>query len=133
MCWVDAIFCSCSMWIKCLQLLWKRGLDVSVHDCWLCGEYVTTWLECCRQWLAADPRAVPRVGQRVPYVIVAGPPGLPLIRLVRSPECLLRDPSLKINAEYYISRVIIPPLERCFSLIGANIASWSVTIFLYFE
>lgn len=77
-----------------------------------------------RQWRLTDPRLEPRVGQRVPYVIVAGPPGLPLIRLVRSPHALLADASLKINAEYYITRVIIPPLDRCFSLIGAHAAAW---------
>ncbi|KAG8252327.1 DNA polymerase zeta catalytic subunit, variant 2 [Homalodisca vitripennis] len=81
-------------------------------------------LELAKQWRTVDPRLEPRVGQRVPYVIVAGPPGLPLIRLVRSPAILLADDSLKINAEYYISRVIIPPLDRCFSLIGANIPMW---------
>jgi hypothetical protein len=25
---------------------------------------------------------------------------------------------------YYITRVIIPPLDRCFSLLGAEVESW---------
>ena len=33
--------------------------------------------------VAADRRAEPRAGERVPYVIVYGLPGLPLIKLVR--------------------------------------------------
>jgi len=32
-----------------------------------------------------DPRAEPLNGQRVPYVIVYGSPGLPLIKLVKTP------------------------------------------------
>ena len=30
----------------------------------------------------------------------------------------------RIDAEYYISRVLIPPLERIFNLIGADVRSW---------
>jgi len=77
-----------------------------------------------RRWLQTDRRAEPRQNERVPYVIVNGPPGLPLIRLVRSPHELLADPSLRANAVYYITRVIIPPLDRCFSLLGAEVESW---------
>lgn len=29
-----------------------------------------------------------------------------------------------IDASYYISRVLIPPLERIFNLIGADVRSW---------
>ncbi|PNF33687.1 hypothetical protein B7P43_G12050 [Cryptotermes secundus] len=81
-------------------------------------------LELARRWLQTDRRAEPRQRERVPYVIVNGPPGLPLIRLVRSPLDLLADPSLRPNATYYITRVIIPPLDRCFSLLGAEVESW---------
>lgn len=77
-----------------------------------------------RRWLQTDRRAEPRRHERVPHVIVNGPPGLPLIRLVRSPLDLLADPSLRPNATYYITRVIIPPLDRCFSLLGAEVESW---------
>jgi hypothetical protein len=77
-----------------------------------------------RRWLQTDRRAEPRINERVPYVIVNGPPGLPLIRLVRSPLDLLADPSLRPNATYYITRIIIPPLDRCFSLLGAEVESW---------
>lgn len=36
-----------------------------------------------RQRTAVDRQAEPLVGERVPYVIVCGSPGLPLIKLVR--------------------------------------------------
>ncbi|KAF4520400.1 hypothetical protein B566_EDAN018620 [Ephemera danica] len=81
-------------------------------------------LELARQWIRVDRRAEPRHGERVPYVVVSGAPGLPLIRLVRSPHELLRDPGLRINAEYYITRAITPALQRCFSLIGADVHQW---------
>lgn len=57
-------------------------------------------------------------------MIVNGPPGVPLIRLVRSPRDLLEDPSLRINAAYYITKAIVPPMQRCFSLLGADVMSW---------
>ncbi|XP_044756178.1 DNA polymerase zeta catalytic subunit isoform X2 [Coccinella septempunctata] len=81
-------------------------------------------LELAKKWVAVDKRAEPRRGERVPYVIINGPPGLPLIRMVRSPHELLKDPSLRPNALYYITRVIIPPLNRCFNLIGADLHHW---------
>lgn len=74
--------------------------------------------------MSVDKRNEPRNGERVPYVIVNGPPGLPLIRLVRSPRDVLNDPSLRPNANYYISRVIIPPINRCFNLIGVDLFTW---------
>lgn len=74
--------------------------------------------------LAYDRRSEPRVGERVPYVIVYGMPGLPLIQLVRRPTEVLQDPSLRLNATYYITKQILPPLARVFSLIGIDVFSW---------
>ncbi|XP_055546251.1 DNA polymerase zeta catalytic subunit [Wyeomyia smithii] len=81
-------------------------------------------LELTRRWKLVDPRREPRRGERVPYVIVNGPPLVPLIRLVRSPDELLADNGLKINSNYYISKAIIPPLNRCLLLIGADVHQW---------
>lgn len=74
--------------------------------------------------LAYDRRSEPRVGERVPYVIVCGMPGLPLIQLVRRPIEVLQDPNLRLNATYYITKQILPPLARVFSLIGIDVFSW---------
>lgn len=71
-----------------------------------------------------DPRAEPRRGERVPYLVINGPPGVPLIRLVRSPHEYLANEALKINAIYYITKVLIPPLNRCLLLIGADANQW---------
>ena len=38
-----------------------------------------------------DPRAEPQYGERVPYVVKAGPPGARIVDRVVSPEELLKD------------------------------------------
>ena len=81
-------------------------------------------LELTRRLIQKDPRAVPRTGARVPYIIVAGGPNEPLIRCVRSPMELICDPYLRPNAMYYVTKVIIPPLNRCLNLIGVDAHAW---------
>ncbi|XP_078505271.1 DNA polymerase zeta catalytic subunit isoform X2 [Lissotriton helveticus] len=81
-------------------------------------------LEITRKMLAYDRRSEPRVGERVPYVIVYGTPGVPLIQLVRRPIEVLQDPNLRLNATYYITKQILPPLNRLLSLIGVDVFSW---------
>jgi len=81
-------------------------------------------LELTRQAMKVDRRAVPRSGERVPYVVVYGEPGLPLIQLVRPPVALLDQPHLRINGLYYITKVIGPPLNRCLLLVGADCLAW---------
>lgn len=74
--------------------------------------------------MAYDRRLEPRVSERVPYVIVYGIPGVPLIQLVRRPMEVLHDPALRLNATYYITKQILPPLARMFQLIGVDIFAW---------
>ncbi|XP_060094185.1 DNA polymerase zeta catalytic subunit [Heteronotia binoei] len=81
-------------------------------------------LEITRRMLAYDRRSEPRVGERVPYVIVYGIPGLPLIQLVRRPIEVLQDSNLRLNATYYITKQILPPLARILSLVGIDVFSW---------
>lgn len=81
-------------------------------------------LEIANKLVRFDPRAEPRVHERVPYVIVCGPPRATLISLVRQPHELLLDPNLRLNATYYIRKQLIPPLERCFQLLGVDVAAW---------
>nr|KAF6462930.1 REV3 like, DNA directed polymerase zeta catalytic subunit [Molossus molossus] len=81
-------------------------------------------LELTRKMLTYDRRSEPRVGERVPYVIIYGTPGVPLIQLVRRPVEVLQDPTLRLNATYYITKQILPPLARVFSLIGIDVFSW---------
>jgi DNA polymerase zeta len=51
---------------------------------------------------------------------------VPLIKSVRTPEEFLETPGAIINAEYYITRAIIPALERCFSLLAVDVRVWYV-------
>uniref|UniRef100_A0AAR2LP63 DNA polymerase zeta catalytic subunit n=1 Tax=Pygocentrus nattereri TaxID=42514 RepID=A0AAR2LP63_PYGNA len=81
-------------------------------------------LELTRRMMSYDRRLEPRVGERVPYVIVYGTPGVPLIQLVRRPLEVLQDPSLRLNATYYITKQILPPLARIFNLIGVDVFCW---------
>lgn len=81
-------------------------------------------LELTRRMMTYDRRLEPRVGERVPYVIVYGTPGVALIQLVRRPLEVLQDPGLRLNATYYITKQILPPLARLFQLIGVDVPSW---------
>ncbi|CAK9831820.1 DNA polymerase zeta catalytic subunit [Anthophora retusa] len=81
-------------------------------------------LELTRRLIRKDPRAIPRTGERVPYVIVAGAPNQPLIHCVRTPMEVISDESLTPNSIYYITKVIIPPLNRCLNLLGIDVNTW---------
>ncbi|KAJ5769130.1 C4-type zinc-finger of DNA polymerase delta [Penicillium odoratum] len=71
-----------------------------------------------------DPRLEPQIGERVPYVVITGAPGSRLVDRCVGPETLLQDAQLDLDAEYYITKNIIPPLERIFNLVGANVRQW---------
>ncbi|KAK0723736.1 hypothetical protein B0T21DRAFT_337343 [Apiosordaria backusii] len=74
-----------------------------------------------------DVRAEPQYGERVPYVVVTGAPGARLIDRCIAPEELLErgeTEGLGLDAEYYIGKNLIPPLERIFNLVGANVRGW---------
>ncbi|KAI5860741.1 hypothetical protein GGS23DRAFT_599257 [Durotheca rogersii] len=71
-----------------------------------------------------DARAEPQYGERVPYVVVSGAPGARLIDRCIAPEELLDSTHLQLDAEYYIVKNLIPPLERIFNLVGANVRQW---------
>ncbi|KAL8747343.1 MAG: hypothetical protein Q9190_000771 [Brigantiaea leucoxantha] len=71
-----------------------------------------------------DPRAEPQYGERVPYVVISGAPGARLIDRCVAPDVLLFNDHYELDAEYYISKNLIPPLERIFNLVGANVRQW---------
>ncbi|XP_025054657.1 DNA polymerase zeta catalytic subunit, partial [Alligator sinensis] len=116
---------------QCLKLLEGKA---SIQDFIFAKEYRGSFaykpgacvpaLEITRRMLAYDRRSEPRVGEREPYVIVYGMPGLQIIQLVRRPIEVLHDPNLRLNATYYITKQILPPLARIFSLIGIDVFSW---------
>lgn len=102
--------------------LFSRTREAHVHHQGTSSR--TQRLSLLRRMLSYDRRLEPRVGERVPYVVVYGTPGVPLIQLVRRPLDVLQDPTLRLNATYYITKQILPPLARMFQLIGVDVFSW---------
>lgn len=71
-----------------------------------------------------DPRAGPQNGERVPYVVITGAPGARLIDRCVAPDVLLHNDQNELDSEYYITKNLIPPLERIFNLVGVNVRQW---------
>ncbi|KAI6031825.1 hypothetical protein BKA83DRAFT_90935 [Pisolithus microcarpus] len=71
-----------------------------------------------------DPNDEPQYGERVPYIIARGSPHTRLIERAVTPEEVLANPHMQIDAVYYIEKVLIPPLERIFNLVGADVRAW---------
>ncbi|CAN1232917.1 DNA polymerase zeta catalytic subunit [Linum perenne] len=75
--------------------------------------------------MRSDPRAEPRYGERVPYVVIHGEPGARLIDMVVDPLTLLAlNSPYRLNDVYYITKQIIPALQRVFGLVGADLNRW---------
>lgn len=75
--------------------------------------------------MARDPRTRPPYRWRVPYVVVAGSPAARLKDLVVTPlEFMRRGSSMRVNHIYYITKCILPALDRLLSLAGADVKSW---------
>lgn len=75
--------------------------------------------------MALDPRTEPKYGERVPYVVIYGEPGARLVDLVVPPRVLVESQGrLRLHGMYYITKALIPALERVFSLIGADLRAW---------
>lgn len=81
------------------------------------------------QAMTRDPRAEPRQGARVPYVVVCGEPGARLVDMVSDPHVLLESAGrLRLHALYYITKQINPAVNRVLSLIGVDVGSWFGTM-----
>ncbi|KAG5178004.1 DNA polymerase zeta [Tribonema minus] len=80
--------------------------------------------------MVRDPASKPKRGERVPYVVVHGPPGARLMDLVVGPEALVGEGAQggagvpRVNAQYYISKVALPALDRLLSLAGVDVKRW---------
>ena len=78
--------------------------------------------------VARDPRSEPQYRERVPYVVIEDAEK-PRIRDRSVPpeefiEAYRHLRPVRLDYEYYIGRVLIPPLERIFNLVGADIRGW---------
>lgn len=71
-----------------------------------------------------DANAAPQYRERVPYVVISGAPGDRLMDRCVSPDVLINNPDMRLDSEYYITKNLIPPLERIFHLVGGNVRLW---------
>lgn len=75
-----------------------------------------------------DPRSVPQYRERVPYLVYMDSSTPRLRDRCVSPEDFVKSfntrTPLKLDYEYYITKVLIPPLERIFGLMGVDIKKW---------
>ncbi|CCE62779.1 hypothetical protein TPHA_0D01380 [Tetrapisispora phaffii CBS 4417] len=71
-----------------------------------------------------DKRAEPQYKERVPYLVVKGEAGQILRDRSISPKEFLQNPSLEIDSEYYITKTLVPPLNRFFRLTGVDVNEW---------
>lgn len=71
-----------------------------------------------------DSRAQPQYRERVFYVVRKGNKDEILRDRCLSPADFIKDKTNEIDSDYYIDKVLVPPLERVFMLIGVNIRKW---------
>eukprot|EP00850_Spirogloea_muscicola_P013421 SM000091S24579 [mRNA] locus=s91:158707:170125:- [translate_table: standard] len=75
--------------------------------------------------MVVDPRAEPRYAERIPYVVVYGEPGARLVDMVVDPHVLVNSAgTLRLHGIYYITKQILPAIQRIFGLIGADLRAW---------
>ena len=73
----------------------------------------------------ADGRARPNYGERVPYLVAINEASSRLSEQVMSPlDYLRRAGAFRINVLYYITKCVLPSLDRILSLVGADIGQW---------
>lgn len=75
-----------------------------------------------------DARSEPQYRERVPYLVIRDPLKIRLKDRCVLPEDFVASYNLKtpyvLDHEYYITKVLIPPLERIFNLMGVDIKGW---------
>lgn len=85
-----------------------------------------------QQMVDDDPRKEPQYRERVPYLIYHDVTKPKLRDRAISPEkfmaLLALSLPLYLDYEYYITKVLLPPLERIFNLMGANVKDWYNTL-----
>ncbi|XP_048007670.1 DNA polymerase zeta catalytic subunit isoform X4 [Leguminivora glycinivorella] len=79
--------------------------------------------EIAKRLVSRDRRALPRTAWRVSWLVCAGAPGTPLVKLARTPNEVARDGAVP-HVAYYAARVLLPPLHRCLSLLGLDVFKW---------
>ncbi|KAG8828876.1 DNA polymerase zeta [Serendipita sp. 401] len=74
--------------------------------------------------LAEDPNDETQYGERVRYVITRARPGDRLSDRAVPPALLFDETGRQLDAYYYVTRRLIPPIARIFDLVGADVRAW---------
>lgn len=75
--------------------------------------------------MRVDPRSEPHYGERIRYAVVHGEPGARLVDMVVDPlELLDINTPHRLHDIYYITKQIIPALQRVFSLVDVDLKLW---------
>lgn len=78
--------------------------------------------------LQKDPRSEPQYRERIPYLVTRDVTNQRIRDRSVSPEDFIASFSspnpMELDFEYYITRVLIPPLERVLNLIGVKVREW---------
>jgi len=72
-------------------------------------------VELVKKLMKRSPEKVPAIGDRIGYVIVAGPDLVS--KRAEDPEYVIEN-KLKIDSKYYIENQILPPIERILEVVG---------------
>lgn len=81
-----------------------------------------------KRLIKSDPRKEPQYRERIPYVVIRDTLKERIKDRSVTPEEFVNSyrttTPMELDHEYYITRVIIPPLERIFNLMGVNVKEW---------
>jgi len=93
------------------DLIITKSISRNLHE----YKGVQPHIELVKKMMKRSPEKVPMVGDRVNFVIVAGPELVS--KRAEDPEYVL-EKGLKIDTKYYIENQILPPIERIFEAVG---------------
>ena len=74
-------------------------------------------IELAKKMRERNPAMAPTPGERITFVIVRG--NQMLSKRAEDPE-YIKEHNLKIDSDYYVNSLLLPPLERIFSVIGVD-------------
>lgn len=98
------------------------------HGTYKNEKYLPPGAVIAQQQIKKDPRREPQYRERVPYLVIRDATKERIKDRCVTPEDFVMsygtDNPMELDFEYYITRVLIPPLERVFNLMGLNIKEW---------
>lgn len=72
-----------------------------------------------------DSRAEPQYKERLSYLVVKGKSGQILRERCVSVSEYFSNDHFALDAEYYITKTLIPPLDRLFNIVGISVSDWN--------